>query len=73
MESIATKEFNGIDQEQQLDKTSNNFPKSNEEYFHCSCEHCYIMPSVQLTSKTFDTGLQKILMNYISDHHRAQK
>ena len=53
MESIArkkflyepTKEFNEIDQEQQLDKTSNNFPKLNEEYFHCSCEHCYIMPS----------------------------
>ena len=41
-----TKEFNEIDQEQQLDKTSNNFPKSNEEYFHCSCEHCYIMPSL---------------------------
>ena len=68
-----TKEFNEIDQEQQLDKTSNNFPKSNEEYFHCSCEHCYIMPSVQLPSKTFDTGFQKIFVNYISDHHRAQK
>ena len=40
-----TKEFNEIDQ-QQLDKTSNNFPKSNEEYFYCSCEHCYIMPSL---------------------------
>ena len=40
-----TKEFNEIDQEQQL-KISNNFPKSNEEYFHCSCEHCYIMPSL---------------------------
>ena len=36
-----TKEFNEIDQKQQLDKTSNNFPKSNQEYFHCSCEHCY--------------------------------
>ena len=41
-----TKEFNEIDQKQQLDKTSNNFPKSNQEYFHCSCEHCYIMPSL---------------------------
>ena len=41
-----TKEFNEIDQKQQLDKTSNNFPKSNEKYFHCSCEHCYIMPSL---------------------------
>ena len=39
-----TKEFNEIDQKQQLDKTSNNFPKSIKEYFHCSCEHCYIVP-----------------------------
>ena len=40
------KEFNEIDQEQQLDKISNNCSKSNEEYFHCSCEHCIIMQSL---------------------------
>ena len=28
---------------------------------------------VQLTSKTFDTVLQKILVNYIIDHYTAQK
>ena len=28
---------------------------------------------VQLTSKTFDTKLQKILMSYISEHYTAQK
>ena len=42
----STKEFNEIDEEQQLDKTSNNFPKLNKEYFYCACEHCYIMPSL---------------------------
>ena len=26
--------------------TSNTFPKPIEEYFQCSYEHCYIMPSI---------------------------
>ena len=26
--------------------TSNNFSKTIEEYFHCSCKHCCIMPSI---------------------------
>ena len=37
---------------------------SDEAYFHLM---------VQLASKTFDTKLQKILVNYISDHYTAQK
>ena len=26
--------------------TSNNFSKATEKYFHCSCDHCYIIPPI---------------------------
>ena len=44
----STEEFDKIDQGQQPDMTSNNFPKAIEKYFHCSCDHCYIIgPIIQ--------------------------
>ena len=48
---------------------SNNFPKTTEKYFHCSCDLCYIIPPIIQKKCCKEVEIIKKIINKCKLHY----